>query len=44
MNFAGVFKAPTVFLCENNQYAISVPFVRQTAFGNDRSQGNRLWF
>jgi pyruvate dehydrogenase E1 component alpha subunit len=31
LNFAGVFKAPTVFLCENNQYAISVPVSRQTA-------------
>lgn len=31
MNFAGVFKLPVVFFCENNQYAISVPFARQTA-------------
>lgn len=31
MNFAGVYKAPTIFLCENNQYAISVPVKRQTA-------------
>ncbi|WP_249226586.1 pyruvate dehydrogenase (acetyl-transferring) E1 component subunit alpha [Alicyclobacillus mengziensis] len=31
MNFAGVFKLPVVFFCENNQYAISVPFERQTA-------------
>ena len=31
MNFAGVFKIPVVFFCENNQYAISVPFRRQTA-------------
>lgn len=31
MNFAGVFKTPTVFLCKNNQWAISVPFTRQTA-------------
>jgi len=31
LNFAGVFKAPTVFICHNNQYAISVPFARQTA-------------
>ncbi len=30
-NFAGVFKAPVVFLCRNNQYAISVPLERQTA-------------
>src|SRR3989338_3260935 len=31
MNFAGVFKAPVVFVCENNQYAISVPRAQQTA-------------
>jgi pyruvate dehydrogenase E1 component alpha subunit len=30
-NFAGVFQTPTVFLCENNQYAISVPRRQQTA-------------
>jgi pyruvate dehydrogenase E1 component alpha subunit len=29
-NFAGVFQAPVVFLCQNNQYAISVPLQRQT--------------
>ncbi|MGI0083731.1 MAG: pyruvate dehydrogenase (acetyl-transferring) E1 component subunit alpha, partial [Nitrososphaerales archaeon] len=31
MNFAGVYKAPTIFVCENNQYAISVPLKMQTA-------------
>jgi 2-oxoisovalerate dehydrogenase E1 component alpha subunit len=31
MNFAGVFKIPTVFLCRNNGWAISVPVERQTA-------------
>ncbi len=31
MNFAGVFQAPVVFICENNQWAISVPRARQTA-------------
>jgi len=31
MNFAGVFKAPIVFFCKNNQYAISLPVSRQTA-------------
>ncbi len=30
MNFAGVFDAHTVFLCQNNQYAISVPREHQT--------------
>ncbi len=31
MNFAGVMKTPTVFVCQNNQYAISVPRSKQTA-------------
>jgi pyruvate dehydrogenase E1 component alpha subunit len=31
MNFAGAFKAHTVFLCQNNQWAISLPFAQQTA-------------
>jgi pyruvate dehydrogenase E1 component alpha subunit len=30
MNFAGVFQAPIVFVCVNNQWAISVPRSRQT--------------
>jgi pyruvate dehydrogenase E1 component alpha subunit len=31
MNMAGVFQVPVVFFCQNNQYAISMPFNRQTA-------------
>lgn len=31
LNFAGVFKAPAVFICQNNQWAISFPRERQTA-------------
>jgi TPP-dependent pyruvate/acetoin dehydrogenase alpha subunit len=31
MNFAGVWKVPMVFVCQNNQWAISVPFTKQTA-------------
>ena len=31
MNMAGVFQVPVVFFCQNNQYAISVPYSRQTA-------------
>lgn len=30
LNFAGVFSTPTVFFCQNNQWAISVPRSRQT--------------
>ncbi len=31
MNFAGVFRVPVIFLCQNNQWAISVPRKKQTA-------------
>jgi pyruvate dehydrogenase E1 component alpha subunit len=31
LNFAGVFKTPNVFVCFNNQYAISTPVRLQTA-------------
>lgn len=31
MNFAAVFKAPCVIICQNNHWAISVPTSRQTA-------------
>lgn len=31
LNFAGVFKPKTVFLIQNNQWAISTPFEKQTA-------------
>ncbi|MDD5628728.1 MAG: pyruvate dehydrogenase (acetyl-transferring) E1 component subunit alpha [Elusimicrobia bacterium] len=31
MNFAGVFQTPTVFICQNNQFAISLPRRQQTA-------------
>ena len=32
-NFAGVYKAPIVFICENNGWAISLPSSKQTASG-----------
>ena len=31
MNFAAVWKAPIVYVCQNNQWAISVPAASQTA-------------
>jgi pyruvate dehydrogenase E1 component alpha subunit len=31
MNFAGVWKVPCVFFCQNNQWAITVPSTKQTA-------------
>ncbi|MSP59151.1 MAG: thiamine pyrophosphate-dependent dehydrogenase E1 component subunit alpha [Myxococcales bacterium] len=31
LNFAGVFRPPVVFVCQNNQWAISVPVAHQTA-------------
>ncbi len=31
LNFAGVWRVPCVFVCQNNQWAISVPFSKQTA-------------
>ncbi|HMJ78855.1 MAG TPA: thiamine pyrophosphate-dependent enzyme [Iamia sp.] len=55
MNYAGVFKAPVVFVCENNGWAISMPSARQTAaegvfkraeaygFPGVRVQGNDIW-
>ena len=30
MNFSGVFSLPAVFVCENNQFAVSVPRNKQT--------------
>ncbi len=30
LNFAGVFRTPTIFFCQNNQWAISLPRAQQT--------------
>jgi 2-oxoisovalerate dehydrogenase E1 component alpha subunit len=40
MNFAGVFKAPTIFFCRNNGWAISVPTERQTASASFAEKGS----
>lgn len=39
LNFAGVWKTPTVFIVSNNFYAISVPYEQQTAAPNLASKG-----
>jgi 2-oxoisovalerate dehydrogenase E1 component alpha subunit len=40
-NFAGVYKLPVIFFCENNKYAISVPYSKQVACNSiaDRAFG-----
>ena len=40
-NFAAVHKLPVIFMCENNKYAISVPYEKQVACENisDRAIG-----
>ena len=42
MNFAAVFKSPVVFFCQNNQWAISVPYTRQTPGVHRGPEGDRL--
>ncbi len=41
LNFAGIHQAPVIFLCQNNQYAISVHQTKQMAVENvaDRAAG-----
>ena len=41
LNFAGIHRLPVIFVCENNQYAISVPQSKQMAVDNvaDRAEG-----
>lgn len=55
LNFAGILQTPTIFFCQNNQYAISVPRKIQTAaktlaqkaiaygFGGIQVDGNDLF-
>jgi pyruvate dehydrogenase E1 component alpha subunit len=39
LNFAGVRKAPAVFVCQNNQWSISVPVAQQTAAATIAAKG-----
>lgn len=44
LNFAGIHKLPVIFFCENNYYAISVPFSKQSAVPrvSDRASGYNM--
>ncbi len=44
MNFAGVFKAPCVLFCQNNQWAISTPRTIQTASRTIAQKANAYGF
>jgi 2-oxoisovalerate dehydrogenase E1 component alpha subunit len=39
LNFAGIHDLPVIFLCQNNQYAISVPVPQQVAGGSVAARG-----
>jgi len=44
MNFAGVYRAPTIFFCENNQWAISLPREKQTRSSTLAEKANAYGF
>ncbi|MFC4357602.1 thiamine pyrophosphate-dependent dehydrogenase E1 component subunit alpha [Halobium salinum] len=44
LNFAGVFDAPVVFFCENNEWAISLPRDRQTMSETIAEKANAYGF
>jgi len=43
-NFAGVFKSPVIFICENNGWAISLPSSRQSASGSFAEKASAYGF
>ena len=43
MNFAGAFKAPAIFIVQNNQFAISTPVEKQTAAATLSSKSSCSW-
>ncbi len=44
MNFAGVFQAPCLFVCQNNHWAISLPVSEQTAQSDLASKADAYGF
>jgi 2-oxoisovalerate dehydrogenase E1 component alpha subunit len=44
LNFAGVHRLPVIFICENNQYAISVPIEKQMAVKDVASRAEGYGF
>ncbi len=44
LNFAGVFGTPTIFLCQNNQWAISLPREKQTRSATLAEKSNAYGF
>src|SRR5207249_8554543 len=44
MHFAGVQRLPVVFVCEHNNYAISVPWRKQAALQNVAIRGQGYGF
>ena len=44
MNFAGAFKAPAIFIVQNNQFAISTPREKQTAAKTLSSKSSCSWY
>ena len=44
LNFAGIHRLPVIFVCENNQYAISVPQSKQMAVADVASRAEGYGF
>ena len=44
INFAGAFKAPAIFIVQNNQFAISTPREKQTAAKTLAQKGSCSWY